>query len=59
MFGIEDVPLLSHAMIAEVNALADGHIALGAGQVNSERFTMFAANPSIAVREALESRFKM
>jgi len=60
IFGIEDVPLLSHAMIAEVQALADGHVALGQGQVESGKFTMlFATNGTATLSEALESRFKL
>lgn len=40
MFGIEDVPLLSHAMLTEVQSLVDGHMALGTGQVDPQKFTV-------------------
>jgi len=60
MFGIQEIPLLSHAMIAAVQALVDGHVALGSGQVNPEKFTIvYATNGERGISEALESRFRL
>jgi len=60
MFGIEDTPLLSHAMIAAVQALTDGHVALGQGQVDPEKLTIIhATNEMVVLSEALESRFHL
>jgi len=58
MYGMEDVPLLPHAMLAEVMALTDGHVALGAGQVDPQKFTLIiATNGPMTISAAIESRF--
>ena len=58
MFGIEDIPLVSHELIEAVKAIADGRVEFGNG--NPEGFAVqFAGNPDGPISEALESRFRL
>ena len=58
MFGLEDIPLVSHELLAAIQAIVDGQVEFGNG--NPDGFVVqFATNGERGISEALVSRFHL